>query len=93
MLTLQGVSQAFFPIDGIDISASFFLNLEHAISGEFRENALNGPLGNAHLDRHVGDAELGLAGEDNQNVEVIRQEGPMGGALFGSSVCHLKTKS
>lgn len=83
MAVFQWVAEACFVVELVVVATSFLVDCENAFVGEFRQNALDGALGDAYLVGHVANSEVRGAGEQHQNVGVVGEESPAVGGGCG----------
>lgn len=80
MLVFKRVSEAFFSIDGVVISAAFLTDFQDLVCYEFGEDSLDRSLSNSDLIREIPDPGVGIPRQAHDDVEVVCQKGPLRGA-------------
>ncbi len=77
MGAVEWMPQRHLGVEPIAVAAAFAFSFEVAGVFELGDDALCGTFGDPHLRRDVANAHVGVLGDAQQDVCVIRQEGPL----------------
>jgi len=73
----QGMSQGGVLLETVMVGAAEFFAREVSSGFQIGDNALNGPFGNAYLERYFAQGKVGLASKTDQDMGVIGKKTPM----------------
>jgi hypothetical protein len=76
------VPQVDLLVELVDVAAPHAASAQIALIDEVGHDALDGPLGDPHLLRHVAQPNLGVPGDSQQDEPVVRDEGPWAPRVF-----------
>ena len=63
-------------VELVDVAAPHAAAAQIALIDEVGHDALDGPLGDPHLLRHIPQPNLGVPGDGQENEPVVGEEGP-----------------
>jgi hypothetical protein len=77
-MTFHGMAQAAGRTQYITIAPPFSLSFQILSSFQFSYDSLHGALRNADARGHIAEPPVGLCGQAEQDMPVVREEGPSG---------------
>ncbi len=90
MFCLEGVAQGTVEVDDVVVRAAFLYDLQVAGVAELVHDAVHGPLTDTYPTCHLRQPNVGLLGDADEDVRVVREERPARFRLCNLVSCHLK---